>query len=213
MPQIATPPASEDALLEVAGVGLLKVAADRHTSSAAAGQVALAELVDAEAIKATCDNGVGAVSILSGSIAGTELPSTPGVNEEVDVSPILSVVLNRQTDNPDRTRTIDAVVLSLVPGTELDDQIRPAQLNQVPGGLGLPDLEVFQDAITVRDLLEDLRQLSPDRTVPLQENAGLQVIISSVTCGTDGPVAESPAPGAVPAPVPEVVETQLPVTH
>jgi len=213
-PQIAAPPDGNGQLVEVPGVGLLEVAAAGNTSSAAAARVALAELVDARAIEATCDNGVGTVSILDGNIAGTELPSAPGANEEVEIPPFLSVVLNRQTDNPDRTRTIEAVVLSLAPSANLDDQIVPsAPLNQTPGGLGLPDLNAVQDVVTVRDFLEDLRQLSPDPTVPLQENAGLQVIISSATCGTDVPVAESPAPGEVPAPAPDVVETQLPVTH
>lgn len=212
-PQIVTPPDGEDALLKVDGVGVLEVAAARFTSSATAAQVALAELVDAELIQATCDNGIGAVSILNGSIAGTDLPSSPGVGEDVDVSPILSVVLNRQTDNPDGTRTVDAVVLSLLPGADLDDPIRPARLNQTQSGL--PNLEVPQDVITVRDLLEDLRKLSPDRTIPLQAESGLELVISSATCGTDVPVAEVPVPGEVPgeAPAPEMVETRLPVTH
>lgn len=213
LPRIAAPPDGEDALLEVAGVGVLKVAAADHASSATATEVALAQLVDAELIKATCENGVGAVSILNGSIVGTPLPSAPAVGEPVDVSPILSVELNRQTNNPDGTLTVDALVLSLLPGAGLDDPLRPIQPNRTQGGV--PDLEVPQDVITVRDLLEQLRKLSPDRTIPLQAESGLDVVISSATCGAvpgEVPVpGEGPAPG--PAPAPEVVETQLPVTH
>ncbi|MCA1704518.1 MAG: hypothetical protein LC808_15160, partial [Actinobacteria bacterium] len=64
-PQVEAPPDGTNALLELPsplGVGVLKVQAAGHTSSATAVDLDIADLIEAEIIKASCDNGVGDAS-------------------------------------------------------------------------------------------------------------------------------------------------------
>lgn len=207
-PQVTAPPDGSDALLEIPsplGVGVLKVAAAGHTSSATAVDLDLLELVRAEVIKATCDNGVGDASILNGRIGDTELPSDPVVGEGIDVSPIVSVVVNRQTDNPDGTRTIDALVVSVLTGGDVTEGVTPEDLDQLRGLV--PTMVVPESATTVDDLLTQLQELNPNLNLPQQGEPLLQVIISSATCGAEVP------PEPTKAPKPKPVETKLPVTH
>ncbi|MGH3916371.1 MAG: hypothetical protein ACRDTC_23625, partial [Pseudonocardiaceae bacterium] len=84
-PQVQSPPDGEEALVELPsplGVGVLKVTAAGNTSSATAVDLDIADLLQAQIIEATCDDGVGDVSILGGDLAGTALPSDPGVGED-----------------------------------------------------------------------------------------------------------------------------------
>lgn len=219
-PQVQAPPDAESSLVDVPpplGVGVLKVAAAGNTSSATAVDLDILELVQAELIKATCDNGVGNAELV-GSVGDTPLPEDPGVSQDLDLSPIASVTLNRQTTNADGTLTVDALVLAVLPGGEGDLPVTPEHLDQLRGlapGLEVPTTEQLEaepaqaepGVPTVEDLLEQLQELNPGMEIP-EPGAGplLEVVISSATCG-----AGKEAPSEAPKPKP--VETKLPVTH
>ena len=230
-PTVVAPPDGSDALIELPsplGVGVLKVEAAGLTSAATAVDLNIADAITARIIEATCDSGVGNVSILSGEIAGTALPSDPGVGEGLDVSPLLTVEVNRQTENEDGTLTVDALVVRLLPGGQLPDlAITPEALDQlrtIVPGLQVPSMEQLQagpdaqaeqsptaqpSAPTLEDLLDQLAELNPGLELPTEEgDALLEVVISSATCG-----AAKEGPGPIEAPKPEPVETKLPVTH
>lgn len=236
-PQVQAPPDGTDALIELPsplGVGVLKVTAAGNTSSATAVDINIEDLLQADIIRATCDNGVGDASILGGDLAGTALPSDPEVGEELDLSPIASVVFNRQSDNDDGSLTVEGVRISVLPGGQLPDlEITPDNLDQLrilAPNLNVPSMEQLQTeqtqaeqapveeapveetpteptAPTLEDLLAQLVELNPGLEVPTANgDALLEVIISSATCG-----AEKAGPPE--APKPEPIETQLPVTH
>lgn len=212
-PQVTAPPDGENALLELPsplGVGVLKVSAAGHTSSATAVDLNIADLIEARVIEATCDNGVGGTTILNGHVADIELPSDPGVGEGVDASPVATIVANRQTQNDDGTLTVDGLVVTVLPGGNLTAPVTQGDLDQLRNVV--PNMEVpttlDSAGITdVEDLLQALQELNPNLDIPLDGGALLQVIISSATCGAekDEPVEEAPKP--------EPVETKLPVTH
>lgn len=224
-PQVEAPPDGQDALLEVPsplGVGVLKVKAAGHTSSATAVDLDIADLIKAKIIEASCDNGVGDASILGGTVAGSELPASPAVGDGLDVSPIAKVTVNRQTNNDDGTLTVDALVVEVLPGGQSGVPITPPQLDQLRGlapNLTVPTMEQLQaeqvptaaeqPAVpTVDDLLTQLQTLNPGLAIPTADgDALLEVVISSATCGPAKEEAEKEAPK------PEPVETQLPVTH
>lgn len=224
-PQVEAPPDGEDALLELPsplGVGVLKVKAAGHTSSATAVDLDIADLIKAKVIEASCDNGEGDASILGGTVAGSDLPSAPEVGEGLDLSPIASITTNRQTNNDDGTLTVDALVVEVLPGGQSGAPISAGQLDQLRGlapNLTVPTMEQLQaeqvptaaeqPAVpTVDDLLTQLQTLNPGLAIPTADgDALLEVVISSATCG---PAKEE---GKKEAPKPKPVETQLPVTH
>lgn len=224
-PQVEAPPDGEDALLELPsplGVGVLKVKAAGHTSSATAVDLDIADLIKAKVIEASCDNGVGDASILGGTVAGSDLPSAPEVGEGLDLSPIAGITTNRQTNNDDGTLTVDALVVEVLPGGQPGALISEGQLDQLRGlapNLTVPTMEQLQaeqvptaaeqPAVpTVDDLLTQLQTLNPGLAIPTADgDALLEVVISSATCG---PAKEE---GKKEAPKPKPVETQLPVTH
>lgn len=142
-PLVQAPPDGTDALVELPsplGVGVLKVAASGNTSSAIAVDLDIADLIKAQIIKATCDNGVGDVSILSGDIGGSALPSDPGVGQDLDLSPIARIVFNTQSDD-NGVLTVDALRIAVLPGGQLPDlAITPDNLEQL-GDLA-PNLKV-----------------------------------------------------------------------
>jgi hypothetical protein len=225
-PQVQAPPDGQAALLELPsplGVGVLKVKAADHTSAATAVDLNIADLVKANVIKATCDNGTGNVSILGGDIAGNPLPSNPAVGQNLDLSPIATVVFNRQTGNPDGTLTVEGVRISVLPGGQANLPITPQALDQLRSlvpNLNVPSLEQVQPqpesapsaaptAPTIADLVARLRELNPNLPIPTPGDGPLlEIVISSATCGA---AQEGPAPTKAPKPKP--VETQLPVTH
>ncbi|MGH3906384.1 MAG: choice-of-anchor P family protein [Pseudonocardiaceae bacterium] len=227
-PQVEAPPDGQDALLEVPsplGVGVLKVKAAGHTSSATAVDLNIADLIKAKVIEASCDNGAGDASILGGTVAGSDLPSAPAVGEGLDLSPVASITTNRQTNNDDGTLTVDALVVEVLPGGQSGVPIDPGQLDQLRGlapNLNVPTMEQLQAAQaptaeqaptapavpTVDDLLAQLQALNPGLAIPTADgDALLEVVVSSATCGAEE------APPTKEAPKPKPVETQLPVTH
>ncbi|HEX2300743.1 MAG TPA: choice-of-anchor P family protein [Pseudonocardiaceae bacterium] len=233
-PQVEAPPDGTNALLELPsplGVGVLKVQAAGHTSDATAVDLNIADLIKAEVIKASCDNGSGDASILGGTVAGSALPEAPAVGEGLDLSPIASIKTNRQTNNDDGTLTVDALVVSVLPGSQGGAPLSAADLDQlrkllpnlnvptmeqlqapavpsVPGVPAVPGAPAVPAVPTVDDLLKRIQELNPNLQLP---GAGsgplLEVVISSATCGAPAPTKPTEAPK------PKPVETQLPVTH
>jgi len=232
-PQVQAPPDGADALAELPsplGVGLLKVIAAGGTSSATAVDLNIADLVKAQIIKATCDNGAGDVSILGGDIGGSALPSDPGVGEGLDLSPIANIVFNHQSDNDDGSLTVEGVRISVLPGGQVPElEIEPDNLEQLRSlapNLNVPSMEQLQAeaqaeeapaeeapaeelaAPTLEDLLAQLAELNSGLELPIAEgDALLEIVISSATCGAEKAVTPSEAPK------PKPVQTQLPVTH
>lgn len=233
-PQVQAPPDGTDALVDLPsplGVGVLKVTASGSTSSATAVDLNIADLIEAQIIRASCDNGVGDVSILGGDIGGSALPSDPGVGEGLDLSPIAAVVFNHQSDNDDGSLTVEGVRISVLPGGQLPDlAITPTNLDQLKDlapNLNVPTVEQLQAEAqteqapaeqapaeelaepTLEDLLAQLAELNPNLELPIQEgDALLEIVISSATCGAEKAVTPPSE-----APKPKPVETQLPVTH
>lgn len=219
-PQSISPPEAEDALLEVPqplGLGALTVSVGDYLSSAKAADLDLVNgAVTAGVIETTCDNGVGAVSILNGNVAGSPLPSSPGIGENVDGG-LIGVVANRQTTNADGTLTVDGLVVSVLPGGDPTALVGPRELSQFRSIASALGIAAPQEAADVQDLFGQLQELNPNMDIPLAGSALQEIVISSATCSS-APVVEEPVvPGEdeVPAeaPQPETVETRLPVTH
>lgn len=185
-PQVQAPPDGTDALVDLPsplGVGVLKVIAAGSTSSATAVDLDIADLVKAQIIKASCDNGVGDVSILGGDIGGSALPTDPGVGEGLDLSPIASVVFNHQSDNDDGSLTVEGVRISVLPGGQV------------------PELEIKTDN------LEQLRSLVPNLNVPTMaqleaEQAETEQAPADPAPAESAPVAPAPADPAPAEPAP-----------
>lgn len=228
-PQVEAPPDGKNALLELPsplGVGVLKVQAADHTSSATAVDLNIADLIKAQVIKASCDNGAGDASILGGTVAGSALPESPAIGQGLDLSPIASIKTNRQTTNDDGTLTVDALVVSVLPGgqgglpltSDNLDQLRNLVPNlnvptleqlQAPSVPSVPGAPAVPAVPTVNDLIAKIKELNPNLQLPAAGGGPLlEVVISSATCGA----AEEVKPPAE-APTPKPVQTQLPVTH
>lgn len=231
-PQVQAPPDGTDALIDLPsplGVGVLKVRAAGQSSSATAVDLDIADLLKAQIIEATCDNGVGDVSILGGDLGGTALPSDPGVGEGLDLSPIASVVFNGQSHHDDGTLTVEGLRISVLPGGQLPDLAITSdnldQLRNLAPDLEVPTMEQLQSESastqtpeeqapaqpavpTLDELLDQLGELNPGLKVPTADgDALLEIVISSATCGAQAEVPPTEAPK------PKPVETQLPVTH
>jgi len=81
--------------------------------------------VTAELVSSECSAGTpptGSASIVEGQIAQVGLPpivlsANPAPNTAVVVPDVASLILNRQTINPDGSLTVDAIYISLLPGT------------------------------------------------------------------------------------------------
>lgn len=228
-PKVEAPPDGKNALLELPsplGVGVLKVQAADHTSSATAVDLNIADLIKAQVIKASCDNGTGDASILGGTVAGSSLPENPAIGQGLDLSPIASIKTNRQTTNDDGTLTVDALVVSVLPGGSGTAPLTSGNLDQLRGlvpNLNVPTLEQLQTPSvpavpgapavpavpTVDDLIAKIKQLNPNLQLPTAGGGPLlEVVISSATCGA---AEEGKQPTQAPTPKP--VQTQLPVTH
>ncbi|MGQ0773575.1 MAG: hypothetical protein ACT4NY_04005 [Pseudonocardiales bacterium] len=242
-PQVQAPPDGADALAEFPsplGVGLLKVIAAGSTSSATAVDLNIADLVKAEVIKATCNDGVGDVSILGGDIGGSALPSDPGVGEGLDLSPIANVVFNHQSDNDDGSLTVEGVRISVLPGGQVPDlAITPANLEQLKDlapNLNVPTVEQLQaEAQAEQPPAEQApAEQPPAEQAPAEELAeptldDLLAQLAELNSGLELPIAEGDAlleivissatcgaeKAVTPseAPKPKPVQTQLPVTH
>ncbi|MBK1785089.1 hypothetical protein JHE00_12205 [Prauserella sp. ASG 168] len=66
-------------------------------------------LVAAEAIEASCDNGVASSSVAAASVAGIALDVTAPANTAVEVPGLASVTLNKQVTNEDGSTTVTAL--------------------------------------------------------------------------------------------------------
>lgn len=221
-PQAISPPSADGRLLQVPpplGLGALTVSVGDYLSSAKAADLDLVNgVVKAGVVEAICDNGVGKVSILSGNVAGSALPSSPGVGENVDGG-LIGVVANRQTTNADGTLTVDGLVISVLPGGNPAAAVSPRELSQLRTMAPVLGITVPEAATDVQDLFGRLQQLNPDMSLPLAGTALQEIVISSATCA-GAPAPQQPGgPGAnevppqVEAPQPGTVQTRLPVTH
>ncbi|MQA12818.1 MAG: hypothetical protein GEV09_01225 [Pseudonocardiaceae bacterium] len=184
------------------GVGVLKVEAGAHAAKAQALDVNLAEVLELRVLTTTCDNAQGDVELLGGSLAGQELPAEPAPSETIDASPLVTVELNKQTDNEDGTLTVDGLVLTLLPAGDPGAPVAPQDFEQLeqlaPQQLALP----AEVPATVGELRAQLDELNGDLTAQ-QGQTLLTVTLTSATCGAEK---------KTPAPKPKPVETNLPVT-
>ncbi|TWE14490.1 hypothetical protein FHX69_6639 [Prauserella muralis] len=122
--------ASEDSVVEVADPkGLLKAnvlnarAGDGYAKSSVAdlrldlsplGDLGLSKpLLTATAIEARCDDGEVSSSLAAANLGGTPLDVAAPPNTGVDVPGVASVVLNKQTENPDGSTTVTAISIKV----------------------------------------------------------------------------------------------------
>src|SRR5262245_32332833 len=131
-PYVEAPPGGEKALLEVPGphangiyVALLKVEAERFHSKATAVKVDILGL-KLKVLEATCENGHGESSIIKTDNDGGK--SSPAEGQKLDLSPVVKVEFNRQHRDRDEL-TVDAAVISLLPGEKLGQTISEKDLN------------------------------------------------------------------------------------
>lgn len=182
------------------GTGLLSVEAAAGRAAATASKVRLTQLLSADLIRTTCEDGSGGLEIVDGVVLGHAIPSGTVHDQTVPLGPLGSVTLGRQVHHEDGSTTVTGIVLTLFPGvTDPATALTPAQRTAV-GDLGLPG-----GLSTVGDALGALA----DR-LPVSGDAVQTVTVGSATCN---PYAHPDEPGAEPdAPAPTVVPGHLPVT-
>jgi hypothetical protein len=226
-PYVEAPPGGEKALLEVPGpnangiyVALLKVEAEKFRSRATAVKVDILGL-KLKVLEATCENGRGESSIIKTDDGGK---SGPGVGSEIDLSPVVKVEFNRQRRDHDEL-TVDAAVISLLPGDKLRQTISEKDLNvlrslssqkfQVPTMAQVKEAQAKSEspagsAPTVLDLMNSIKTLNPALATPKGNgDALLEIVISSASCKEERRREERKEE----APPPKPVEADLPVTH
>lgn len=76
--------------------------------------------VTATAVRAECTNGAGTASLVDATVAGHPVAAAPAPNTEITVPGGASVVLNKQTTQPDGSLTVTAINVE-VPGTQSID--------------------------------------------------------------------------------------------
>lgn len=229
-PSVEAPPGGSQNAIEVPdplGVGVLNVKAEDYKSEAKAVDIHLLQgAIQASLIDAKCDNGQGD-SQLIGSVAGSPLPQAPSVGQDIDLSPLLKVEFNRQHRDDQGALTVDALVVTVLPGGNGNLPVNPGDLSQLKGLLpNVPTMAQLQQSSpqatsgtpavpTVDDLVAKLKELNPNLTVPSADNGPLlEIVVSSATCRAQEqatPVPPGKGPGEAPKPKP--VETRLPVTH
>ena len=227
-PYVEAPPGGEKALLEVPGphangiyVALLKVEAERFHSKATAVKVDILGL-KLKVLEATCENGHGESSIIRTDNDGGK--SSPYEGQKLDLSPVVKVEFNRQHRDHDEL-TVDAAVISLLPGDKLRQTISEKDLNLFRSfasqKLTVPTMAQVQEAHaksaapagsapTGNDLLSALKSLNPTLATPKGNgDALLEIVISSASCKEERRHEERKEE----APPPKPVEAHLPVTH
>ncbi|MGH3889677.1 MAG: hypothetical protein ACRDSZ_24455 [Pseudonocardiaceae bacterium] len=232
-PYVEAPPDDRKALLEVPGpdsdglhIALLKVEAEAFRSKATAVDVDILG-IEAKLIEARCDHGRGDASIIGGEGNGKVLPSSPYSGQELDLSPILKVEFDRQHRDGDRL-TVDALVVSLLPGDNIGSAISqkdldllkkvapkqlevPQTMNEVKSENPSSPASPSEPGIpTVGDLANTLKALNPN-LMPKGDgdhDALLEIVVSSASCSEERKKEEPPE-----APAPKPVEAELPVTH
>lgn len=226
-PYVEAPPGGEKALLEVPGpnangiyIALLKVEAERFRSRATAVKVDILGL-KLKVLEATCENGRGESSIIKTDDGGK---SGPDVGQEIDLSPVIKVEFNRQRRDRDEL-TVDAAVISLLPGDKLRQTISEKDLNilrslssqkfQVPTMTQVKEAQTKSgapagSAPTVTHLLSAVKTLNPTLVTPKGDgDALLEIVISSASCKEERKRDDRKEE----APPPKPVEADLPVTH
>lgn len=228
-PYVEAPPDGRKALLEVPGprkerngiyVALLKTEAEAFRSKATAVDVDVLG-INAELIEARCDHGHGESSILGGKgDDGKVFPSAPYNGQMLELSPVVRIEFNRQYKDRD-TLTVDAVVVSLLPGGNKGRAIADKDLTDLKSlvpNLKVPTMQEMQadkppnSPPTVADLTTKLQTLNPNLVPKGRGDALLEVVISSATCSDERKKEELPPPPPE-APPPAPVEADLPVTH
>jgi hypothetical protein len=227
-PYVEAPPDGSKALLEVPGpnangiyVALLKVEAERFRSKATAVKVDILGL-KLKVLEATCENGHGESAIIKTDDGGK---SSPYAGQELDLSPVVKVEFNRQHRDHDEL-TVDAAVISLLPGGKLHQKISEKDLSLFRSlaskKIQVPTMQQVQEAHdksaapagsapTVTDLVSSLKALNPAIATPKGGGDALEeIVISSASCREHH---ENRPEHKGEAPPPKPVEAHLPVTH
>jgi hypothetical protein len=227
-PYVEAPPDGHKALLEVPGpnahgiyVALLRVEAEHFRSKATAVKVDILGL-KLKVLEATCENGHGESALIKTDDGDGK--SSPGVGQALDLSPVVKVEFNRQRRDRDKL-TVDAAVISLLPGGKLHEKITQKDLDlfrslaskkvQVPTMAQVQEAHAKSaapagSAPTVTDLVNSLKALNPTLATPTGGNEALEeIVVSSASCRE----RHEKRPPREEAPPPKPVEAHLPVTH
>jgi hypothetical protein len=182
------------------GTGLLSVSAEAGRAEATASKVRLQQLLSADLIRTTCEDGSGGLEVVNGVVLGHKVPSGTIHDQTVPLGPLGSMTLGNQMRHEDGSTTVTGIVLTLFPGvTDPATALTSAQKAAI-GNLGLPG-----GLSTVGDALNALAN-----EVPGAGDAVQTITVGSATCN---PYAHPDEPGAIPdAPAPTVVPGHLPVT-
>jgi hypothetical protein len=78
-------------------------------------------LLGAQLVEVFCDGSSGGINVADLTILGqpADIPADPPPNTEIPADPLLHVTVNRQTSNADGSFTVEALVVSLLDGTEV----------------------------------------------------------------------------------------------
>lgn len=170
----------EDAL----SLGVLTTEAEAGRALSTVTELNVLELLSADAVKTWCDDGEGGLEILGGSVLGMGLPDTPASNTRLDLSPLLSVVLNKQARNADGSLTVEGIEVTLLPNaTDPNAALSEEELAALPGLSTLLGTPLNLGANTVGGVLDSINgALGTDIELgsPLQS-----ITIGAVNC-TDG---------------------------
>jgi hypothetical protein len=228
LPFVEAPPDGHKALLEVPGpnknglyVAVLRVEAEHFRSKATAVKVDVLGL-KLKVIEATCDNGHGESSIIKTDDGDK---SSPYAGQALDLSPVVKVEFNRQRRDHDKL-TVDAAVVSLLPGGKRGQAISEKDLNLfqslVSKQVKVPTMAQLQEAHaksapagtapTAGDLLTQVQALNPSLATPKGGHDALEeIVIASASCREEH--HENRHEQHEEAPPPQPVEAHLPVTH
>jgi hypothetical protein len=257
--------------LAQAGISGGLLTSDAHTgySATTVADLRMAELLSADAVKTTCENGRGKVEIGNGVLLGTALPQFPVRGQTLDLA-LAKATFGEEKRNADGTITVTGIKVSVLPRGVVPAAVLPSIANIAHVTADEPD-EGSDGGGDSQDTSEDETPVAPAKprtttsapaapvvpksrsaapgpvTVPIPSAAGAlpglpnlplpeltpgqpaqTVTIGSVTCGTvdqkplgrpvgnhQGSAEDQGEPSiddADDAPVPEVVEADLPVT-
>jgi hypothetical protein len=232
-PYVEAPPDGHKALLEVPGphkgqgdqgiyVALLKVEAEHFRSKATAVDVRILGL-KLKVLEATCENGHGDSSLIGTD--GGDRSSAPS-GQSLDLSPVVKVEFNRQHRDHDRL-TVDAAVISLLPGGHRNQAVSAKDLDLLQGlaskQMKVPTMAQLQAAHdskpgatpksvpTVADLATQITSLNPGLAAKRDGDALLEIVVSSASCREEH--HQNRHEQKEEAPPPRPVEAHLPVTH
>ncbi|MEU6645053.1 choice-of-anchor P family protein [Saccharomonospora sp. NPDC046836] len=132
-----------DLLNARAGEGYAKASvADLRVDVSSLGQLGLTEpLVSAQAIEASCEDGVATSSLARVAVAGVTVDVTAPPNTGIDIPGLASVLLNKQVTNPDGSVTVTALSVKVSELQTLDiasATCAPAEDDDDDNGGGTP---------------------------------------------------------------------------